>query len=155
MLNFVEQRLKQVQVCFNCLVKIDTEYNIIKGDGSTCTSASCLDCLDSNLLCNFRGAKGHENVELLLRACDFCLENKEQCSKCLSICTLSDSESKNEKCLQLIMKKYKDETHDAKLKFLKGSSDPVHVDKRIYANLANWYIIVDSFRVNLSILCNI
>ena len=53
------------------------------------------------------------------------------------------------------MKKYKDETHDPKLKFLRGSSDPVHVDKRIYANLANWYIIVDGFRVNLSILRNI
>ena len=65
-LNFAEQRLKQVQVCFNCFAKIDTEYSIIKGDGSTCTSASCLDCLDSNLVCNLCSAKGHENVELLL-----------------------------------------------------------------------------------------
>ena len=76
MLNFVEQRLQQVQVCFNCLVKIDTEYSIMKGDGSTCTSASCLDCLDSNLVCNLCSAKGHENVEPLLRACDSCSENK-------------------------------------------------------------------------------
>ena len=44
---------------------------------------------------------------------------------------------------------------DPNLKLLRGSSDPVHVDKRIYANLANWYIIVDGFRVNLSILRNI
>ena len=55
----------------------------------------------------------------------------------------------------MIIKKYKDETHDAKLKFLRGSSDPVHVDKRIHANLANWYVIVGGFRVNLSILRNI
>lgn len=91
----IKKELKEVNVCQLHLQRnlIETKNGVIN-DHKKCNSY-CTDCIKNKDVCVDCEGKGHKNIEPQLRACDYCMKNKEKCNKVAVICVSQDSETRN------------------------------------------------------------
>ena len=60
----------------------------------------------------------------------------------------------NKTALEIVQsrKEDKDEPRQLNLRLTKGTPDAVHVGKCLKGSLANWWLFIDDYRVNLALL---
>ena len=76
----------------------------------------CVDC----------EGKGRKIIEPQLRACDYCMKNKEKCNKVAVICVSQDSETRNSGGQKILMEEKNDGTNPS-LNIVSTIADAVHV----------------------------
>ena len=76
------------------------------------------------------------------------MEREEKCLKAAVICISQDSESRNEGAQKLLAEE-KQEQSDSFTSIISPVPDSVHVAKRKRQSFANWFLIVDEYRINL------
>ena len=85
-------------------------------------------------------------------ACDECLNTGDDCIKMVCLAWIMDSQSKNKNSQTSLNQNQKD-NEDAdqtdSTVLLTAFPDAVHVAKNDRASFANWYRLVDGYRVNL------
>lgn len=88
------RRIKEAQVCLECLPFVETCQNIIKISDDSCLS-NCDKCLTGRALCKDCLKDGHRSIQPALRACKRCIDGQKQCLKLAVLFYSSVSESKN------------------------------------------------------------
>ena len=140
--------IRCLQTCLSCLndSKMTFEGAVLKGKGQ-CQS-SCQNCISHGELCR----ASHKFVNPALRACKECLEKGHECVKMVCLAWIMDSESKNKNSQILLTEKQNESETTTDTDLVTAFPDPVHVAKCDRASFANWYRLVDGFRVNLVLL---
>lgn len=154
----LEQSLESIgclETCLSCIrnSKMCFSGSVLKGKGH-CKSA-CAECISLQDVCQACQEVGHKFINPALRACDECLNKGEDCIKLVCLAWIMDSESKNKNSQTSLNQNQKDnedgdETDSTDL--LTAFPDAVHVAKNDRASFANWYRLVDGYRVNLVLL---
>jgi hypothetical protein len=137
-----------LKVCLSCLKnrKMELEGAVLRGRGH-CQS-SCETCISSEDVCAECSLKSHQFVNPLLRACNECLENDRECVKMACLAWIMDNESKNKSSQIALTEKQKESETTPDTELVTAFPDPVHVAKNDRASFANWYRLVDGYRVN-------
>ena len=140
-----------VQTCLSCLKdsKMAFQGAVIKGQGH-CQSV-CPNCISQGEVCNECSGR-HKFVHPALRACKECLEKDQECVKMVCLAWVMDSESKNKNSQTILTKRQSETESTTDADLVMASPDPVHVAKNDRASFANWYRLVDGYRVNLVLL---
>ena len=127
--------------------------SVLKGKGH-CKS-TCSECISLQDVCQECRKVGHKFINLALRACDECLNTGDDCIKMVCLAWIMDSESKNKNSQTSLNQNQKD-NEDAdqtdSTVLLTAFPDAVHVAKNDRASFANWYRLVDGYRVTLVLL---
>lgn len=153
----LEQSVASFEVlntCLSCLKnsKMSFAGAVLKGNGH-CKS-ECPDCektTENKRVCDHCQDVGHTFVEPWLRACEECITNGDECIKMVCLVWMMDSESKNKSSQITLTQKQKDEDSDVN-KLVTALPDAVHVAKNDRASFANWFRLVDGYRINLVLL---
>ena len=140
-----------VQTCLSCLKdsKMAFQGAVIKGQGH-CQSV-CPNCISQGEVCNECSGR-HKFVHPALRACKECLEKDQECVKMVCLAWVMDSESKNKNSQTILTKRQSETESTTDADLVTAFPDPVHVAKNDRASFANWYRLVDGYRVNLVLL---
>ena len=143
-LAMIKKEAQEINVCLNHLQHSRTDTNSVP---TNCFS-NCTDCTELEAVCSACKAKGHTVIEPALRPCDDCLEKKMQCIKAAVICVSEDSESRNAGAQKELLKEKEDQS-DPRLSIISPFPDGVHVAKRKRQSFANWFLLVNKYRINL------
>ena len=140
-----------VQTCLSCLKdsKMAFQGAVIKGQGH-CQSVYP-NCISQGEVCNECSGR-HKFVHPALRACKECLEKDQECVKMVCLASVMDSESKNKNSQTTLTKRQSETESTTDADLVTAFPDPVHVAKNDRASFANWYRLVDGYRVNLVLL---
>ena len=140
-----------IQTCLSCLKDSKMEFQgaVLKGQGH-CQSG-CQNCISQGEVCTECSGR-HKFVHPALRACNECLEKDQECVKMVCLAWLMDSESKNKNSQIILTKRQSDTESTTDADLVTAFPDPVHVAKNDRASFANWYRLVDGYRVNLVLL---
>ena len=140
-----------VQTCLSCLKdsKMAFQGAVIKGQGH-CQSV-CPNCISQGEVCNECSGR-HKFVHPALRACKECLEKDQECVKMVCLAWVMDNESKNKNSQTILTKRQSETESTTDADLVTAFPDPVHVAKNDRASFANWYRLVDGYRVNLVLL---
>ena len=140
-----------VQTCLSCLKdsKMAFQGAVIKGQGH-CQSV-CPNCISQGEVCNECSGR-HKFVHPALRACKECLEKDQEFVKMVCLAWVMDSESKNKNSETILTKRQSETESTTDADLVTAFPDPVHVAKNDRASFANWYRLVDGYRVNLVLL---
>ena len=154
----LEQSLQSIgclETCLSCIRKGKMCFSgsVLKGKGH-CKS-TCSECISLQDVCQECRKVGHKFINPALRACDECLNTGDDCIKMVCLAWIMDSESKNKNSQTSLNQNQKDnedtdQTDSTVL--LTAFPDAVHVAKNDRASFANWYGLVDGYRVNLVLL---
>ena len=140
-----------IQTCLSCLKDSKMEFQgaVLKGQGH-CQSG-CQNCISQGEACTECSGR-HKFVHPALRACNECLEKDQECVEMVCLAWLMDSESKNKNSQIILTKRQSDTESTTDADLVTAFPDPVHVAKNDRASFANWYRLVDGYRVNLVLL---
>ena len=108
----------------------------------------CSDCTDLNTACDVCKEKGLKVIEPALRPCTYCMEKGVQWIKAAVICISQDSESRNAGTQKQLIHE-KEEKSDPFFSTVSPVPDAVHVAKRKRQSFSNWFLLVNSCRINL------
>lgn len=139
----VTDTVKVAQACLSCISSIQDDT--ISQDQVNC-SCSCKDCEDGDSVCEQCDGK-YDHPYSQLRPCARCLSNGLQCQKLIVIGISMDCESNNSAAMKRLDS---DQTGD--IKFTRSFPDAVHAGKKLYRASANWWLLLDGYRVNNSII---
>lgn len=145
------RRIKEAQVCLECLPFVETCQNIIKISHDTCLS-KCDECLTGRAVCEDCLKDGHRSIQPALRACKRCIDVQKQCFKLAVLFYSSDSESKNKSAGEILNQEKADNQHDPEMSLSTCIPDAVHVGKRYRQQLSNWFLLVSGYRINIVLL---
>ena len=153
----LEQSVASFEVFNTCLKNSMMSFAgaVLKGNGH-CNS-ECPDCkttIENEHVCGHCQDVGHTFVELSLRTCEECITNGEECVKMVCLIWTMDSESKNKSSQITLTQKQKDGDNGVN-KLVTALPDAVHVAKNDHASFANWFCLVDGYRINLVLLCTV
>ena len=134
-----------IQTCWECLQHVDED--IVKSSAVNCSS-NCKDCSTDNVLCD-RCDGVYSSTYAQLRPCSRCLGMRVQCQKVAVFAVSMDCESNNQSAMNSLDDKSDCDKHMA-LTF--SVPDAVHAGKKLYRASANWWLYIDGYRVNNSII---
>ena len=152
-----EQQLEQsmtsiscMQTCLGCLKdrKMAFKGAVLKGKGH-CKSA-CETCIANQMICAQCSQASHKFLDPALRACNECLEKNIECVKMVCLGWSMDSESKNKKSQTALSETEQDKQTETTI--VTPFPDPVHTAKNDRGSFANWYRLIDGYRINLVML---
>ena len=103
------------------------------------------DCTERKVVCDRCAPRGQTFYERSLRACDTCVEAGTQCKKLLVLTWVADCEENNKKAMKIMMS-----SEDESLPFLQPLPEAVHAGKCMKSSFANWFLLYDGQRFNLS-----
>lgn len=149
----VEKIAGQLQTCLSCLEAQSKSSNSILIHNCECTSR-CESCLDQKEVCRECQENSFQSIEPQLRPCSNCIADQKQCVKFVVTCYSTDCEQKNKTALELLQSRKEDDAQgrQSNLRLTEGTPDAVHVGKCLKGSLANWWLVVDDYRVNLAML---
>lgn len=149
----VEEIAGKLQTCLTCLETQAKSSNSILVYNSGCTSR-CESCLHQKEVCKGCRENGFQSIEPQLRPCDKCLSDGKKCVKFVIASYSSDCEQKSKTALEILQsrKEAEEEARQSNLRLTEGTPDAVHVGKCLKGSLANWWLVIDDFRVNLAML---
>ena len=149
----VEEIAGQLQTYLSCLEAQSKSSSSILICNSGCT-CRCESCFDLKEVCRECHENGIQSIEPQLRPCSKCIADEKKCVKFVITCYSTDCEQKNKTALEILQSRKEDEAEarQSNLRLTEGTPDAVHVGKCLKGSLANWWLLVDDFRVNLAML---
>ena len=150
--------VKKVQVCESCIKSLKPEDGIIHLEECLCMcDCACQVCINMGNVCETCVIKWITETDSSLRPCAKCIESDIKCKTCIVLTLWPDCEprSKNGMHVGHINSKQTKHSLPACLSFLHHIPDCVHIVKLLKSSFANWYLIVDGERCNLSLVRNL
>ena len=149
----LEEAVKTIQVCKNCICRQNAVQHIIDWKDSGCDSF-CNMCWETKDVCPDCAEQGQTSYVPSLRACKRCLEMGCKCKRAIVLVVVTDCEDwiLNKKALETINRMREDGTISSDYSLLIALPDAVHVGKSIKCSWANWFILLDGQRSNLVLL---
>lgn len=149
----VEEIAGHLQTCLTCLEAQSKSSNSVLIYNCDCTSR-CKCCLEEKEVCTTCKENGFQSIEPQLRSCGKCVSDGKKCVKFVITSYSSDCEQKNKTALEIMhsRKEAEAEHRQSNLRLTEGTPDAVHVGKCLKGSLANWWLVIDDFRVNLVML---
>ena len=147
------KKLVDIYKPLTCLEAQSKSSNSILIYNCDCTSR-CECCLEEKEVCTTCKENGFQSIEPQLHPCGKCISDGKKCVKFVITSYSSDCEQKNKTALEIMhsRKEAEVEHRQSNLRLTEGTPDAVHVGKCLKGSLANWWLVLDNFRVNLVML---
>ncbi len=143
-------QIKLLQMCLSCLNRSKVHELVVENNEHEMCQSECKKCFENKEVCVECSSKGHISFIPSIRACEFCISNKLQCTRRVVMVLTVDCEEGNKQCLLAFKDDIEKGNIDHNLALLSLLPDCPHVLKTCKASFANWYLQFDDERGNLS-----
>lgn len=142
----LSKTVKIIQSCWECISR--TRIISVTEDDITCRTAECQICIDLDDVCD-SCSDTYTSVHAQLRPCLQCLATGTRCKKIAVVGIAMDCEANNAYAMRKLSNPDSTPLH---MTLVSSLPDVVHAGKKLYRASSNWWLLIDGYRVNNSII---